>query len=93
MMICLIHSDIKDISGRNLIEMVLSNEENRTRLDIPPPSINTTHQTGHYAGPEPNPVVNERNTDRNYIRRRLSVSPSILSEANSGESGHKQRTK
>lgn len=89
MMICLIHSDIKDISGRNLIEMVLSNEENRTRLDIPPPSINTTHQTGHYAGPEPNPVVNERNTDRNYIRRRLSVSPSILSEANSGESGHK----
>lgn len=82
---------MKDISGEDLMEVILSDEESRPGLDIPPPSHSLPRQIGGYARSEINPIVNGRDRDGSAsVGVTLSVPSTNLSDAPSDASGGKE---
>ncbi|XP_048769072.2 baculoviral IAP repeat-containing protein 2-like isoform X2 [Ostrea edulis] len=83
--------NMKDISGEDLMEVILSDEESRPGLDIPPPSHSLPRQIGGYARSEINPIVNGRDRDGSAsVGVTLSVPSTNLSDAPSDASGGKE---
>ena len=84
--------DMDNISGEDIMEVILSDEEGTSTLDIPPSTHNTQHQTTSDARSTTNNDVNGRDQDGSTSIGVRSNAPSAnFPEANSGASGAKEK--
>jgi hypothetical protein len=84
--------DLDDISGEDIMEVILTDEESRSTLYNPPPTHSTQHQTRSNARSTVNDDVNGRDQDGSAsVGVRSNVPSANFPEANSGAFGAKDK--